>query len=65
MDAVYFTVAAIGLYVAADAILDWIERLRGARFENRQLIFFAIIAPLALATFALIRVLTGGATPAG
>lgn len=62
MDAIYFTVAAILLYFAADAILEWIERLRGGRFENRQLVFFAIILPLALATFALIRVLSG---PAG
>ncbi|HEX5611101.1 MAG TPA: hypothetical protein VFX67_00490 [Burkholderiales bacterium] len=57
MDAVYFTVVAIVLYFAADAILDWIERLRGARFENRQVVFFAIMLPLALASFALIRLL--------
>lgn len=57
MDAVYFTVVAIVLYFAADAILDWIERLRGKRFENRQVVFFAIMLPLALASFALIRLL--------
>lgn len=57
MDAVYFTVVAIVLYFAADAILEWIERLRGGRFENRQLVFFAIMLPLALASFALIRLL--------
>jgi len=62
MDAVYFTIVAIVLYFAADALLDWIERLRGARFENRQLVFFAIMLPLALASFALIRVLSA---PAG
>ncbi len=62
MDAIYFTVVAIVLYFAADAILDWIERLRGGRFENRQLVFFAIILPLALVSFALIRLLSG---PAG
>lgn len=60
MEAVYFTLAAIGLYFAADAILDWMERLRGERFGNRQLVFFAIILPLALACFALIRALTVG-----
>jgi len=59
MDAVYFTIVAIGLYFAADALLDWIERRRGARFENRQLVFFAIILPLALASFALMRLLMG------
>ena len=55
MDAVYFTVVAIVLYFAADAILDWMERRRGVRFRNRQLVFFAIILPLALASFALLR----------
>ena len=60
MEIVYFTLAAIVLYFAADAILDWIERLRGTRFENRQVAFLAIILPLALASFALIRAFTGG-----
>ena len=55
MEIVYFTVIAVGLYFGADALLDWIERKRGARFENRQVVFFAIILPLALATFWLIR----------
>jgi hypothetical protein len=64
MEAVYFTVIAAGLYFGADAILQWLERLRGARFESRQLVFLAIILPLALATFALIRALAG-ATPPG
>jgi hypothetical protein len=55
MDIVYFTVIAIGLYLVADRLLDWIERKRGARFENRQVVFFAIILPLALVTFWLVR----------
>ncbi len=55
MDIVYFTVIAIGLYLVADRLLDWIERRRGARFENRQVVFFAIILPLALVTFWLIQ----------
>ena len=59
MEAIYYTLAAFGLYFAADAILEWMERLRGARFENRQLVFFAIILPLALASFTLIRFLMG------
>lgn len=61
MDAVWFTLVAIGLYVVADRLLDFIERMRGKRFEdNRALIFFAIIAPLALATFWFIRAFSGG-----
>jgi hypothetical protein len=55
MDIVYFTVIAVGLYLGADWLLDRIERARGARFENRQVVFFAIILPLALASFWLIR----------
>jgi len=58
MDIVYFTVIAAGLYFGADALLDWIERKRGARFENRQVVFFAIILPLALAVFWLMRLLS-------
>jgi hypothetical protein len=54
MELVAFTVVAIALYLGADAILDWIERMRGARFENRQVVFFAIILPLALVTFWLL-----------
>ena len=55
MEAVYFTVAAIALYFISDWILDRIERAAGRRFEYRTLIFFAIIATLALITFWAIR----------
>ena len=65
METAYFTFVAVALYFGANAILEWLERLRGARFEGRQLVFLAIILPLAIASFALIRSLSGGATPAG
>jgi predicted PurR-regulated permease PerM len=55
MEIVYFTVVAIGLYAVSDALLRWLERLRGAPFENRQVAFFAIILPLALITFWLVQ----------
>ena len=58
MNVIYFTVVAIGLYFAADALLDWIERKRGARFANRQIVFFAIMLALALPTFWIIRTLS-------
>ena len=58
MDLAYFTIVAIGLYFGADWLLDQLERARGARFENRQIAFFAIILPLALAAFWLMRVLS-------
>jgi predicted PurR-regulated permease PerM len=57
MDVIYFTIIAIGIYFAADWLLDLIERKRGARFENRQVAFFAIILPLALITFWAVRLL--------
>lgn len=59
MDIVYFTLVAVALYFGADRLLDWIERKRGARFENRQVVFFAIMLPLALAAFWLMRGLSG------
>ena len=62
MDIVYFTLVAIALYFGADRLLDWIERKRGARFENRQMVFFAIMLPLALAAFWLMRHLAGPGT---
>lgn len=60
MDIVWFTLVAIGLYFGADRLLDWIERRRGARFENRQVAFFALILPLALLAFWLVRLLSAG-----
>jgi predicted PurR-regulated permease PerM len=59
MDIVWFTLIAVALYFGADRLLDWIERVRGARFENRQVAFFAIILPLALVAFWLVRLFTG------
>lgn len=57
MDVVYFTVIAVGLYFIADAMLDRIEHARGARFENRGLVFFGIILVLSVLTFQLMRLL--------
>ena len=59
MDIVWFTLVAVALYFGADRLLDWIERRRGARFENRQVVFFAIILPLALVAFWLMRRVSG------
>ena len=55
--AIYFTIAAIVLYLSADWLLDRIERHRGERLEHRTLIFFGILLGLALATFPLLRML--------
>jgi len=58
---VYFTLAAVILYIVADRILDRLEVSRGRRFEHRSLIFFAILATLALSSFTLIRHFLGTA----
>jgi predicted PurR-regulated permease PerM len=59
MTAVYFTLAAIVLYVLADRLLDLLERRAGRRFENRSLVFFGLLLALSLATFAVIRRVAG------
>jgi predicted PurR-regulated permease PerM len=55
MELVYFTLTGIVLYILTDRVLDRIERARGARFENRSIIFFAIILVLALISFQIIQ----------
>ena len=59
MAAVYFTLAAICLYVAADWIVQRIEIAAGRRLEYRNLIFFTILLGMALTAFALIRHFAG------
>ncbi|MBW7852200.1 MAG: hypothetical protein H3C38_17030 [Rhodospirillales bacterium] len=55
MEALYFTVAAIILYVIADTILNRIEIRLGHRLRHRSLIFFGIILFLSLVTFEILR----------
>jgi MFS family permease len=59
MEIVYFTLAGIALYLFADWLLDRIEQARGRRFEQRALVFFAILLALAVGTFQLIQYLAG------
>lgn len=58
MEIVYFTVVGIGLYFFSDWLLDQIERLRGRRFAQREVVFFVIILVLAVASFQLIGLLS-------
>lgn len=60
MEIVYFTITAIVLYIVSDRILDRVEVARGARFEHRSLIFFAILLVLALVSFTAIRYFGAG-----
>ena len=55
MEMFYYTVAAIFLYVVSDWILNQIEIRRGERFENRSLLFFAIILVLSVLLFNLVQ----------
>ena len=64
MEMLYFTIAAIFLYLASDWILNQIETMRGARFDNRSLIFFVIILVLSVALFKLIQHFQPAAGPA-
>ncbi len=55
LEVVYFTLAAIALYVVADWILERVESALGRRLEYRSLLFFVILLVLAMSSFALIR----------
>ena len=55
MSAIYFTLAGIVLYLAADRLLERIEIRRGERLEHRTLVFFGILLGLALLTFPLLQ----------
>ena len=58
MDAIIkFTIIAVACYWLSDRLLDQIEHHRGARFEHRSLIFFAILLALATAAFYLMRLI--------
>jgi hypothetical protein len=59
MEIVYFTIAAVVLYIASDRALNYVEMRRGARFEHRSFIFFTILVTLAVISFGLIQKLAG------
>lgn len=59
MQMLYFTLAAIVLYLGADWILNRVESAAGRRLEYRSIIFFAIFLAMTLSSFALIRHFTG------
>jgi hypothetical protein len=55
LEVVYYTAAAIILYLVADRIIDTAERMAGRRFEYRTLYFFAVLSALAVVSFYAIR----------
>jgi len=54
MEMIYYTVAAVLLYLVSDRILNRIEIYRGERLPYRSLVFFVIILFLSLISFSLI-----------
>jgi hypothetical protein len=59
MEVVWFTLVAVVMYYLSDQILDRVEVSRGKRFEQRSLIFLAILLPMALGSFWLLRLVLG------
>jgi NADH:ubiquinone oxidoreductase subunit 6 (subunit J) len=55
-----FTVAAVVLYLAADRMLDAVERRAGRRFEYRSVYFFVILLVLAVVTFSVVQSCAAG-----
>jgi len=64
LEAIWYTIAAIILYLVSDRILNYAELRAGRRFERRTLIFFGILLTLAIITFWLARqILAPAASP--
>ena len=55
MEIVYYTLAAVVLYLVADRVIDTAERMAGRRFEHRSIYFFALLSALAVGSFYVIR----------
>jgi len=55
MEAVYYTITGVVLYLLADRILRLLEARAGRVYEHRTLIFFVLLMAMALVTFAAIR----------
>lgn len=55
LEMIAYTLVGLALYGLSDWLLNRMETRRGKRFENRSLIFFAIILTLALISFQLIQ----------
>lgn len=60
MEVLAFIVVAGALYLGADWALDRVERARGAHFEHRSVIFFAMLLTLALVSFSVLERLLAG-----
>lgn len=59
MELLLFAIVAVALFFLSDWLLRRLEAALGREFEQRSLIFFAILLGSALISFALIRQLLG------
>ena len=59
MQAIYFTLTGIILYLLSDWLLQRIEMRLGRRLEHRSVVFFAILLGLALLVFPALRTVGG------
>ena len=59
MEMIYYTIAAVVLYLVSDYILNTIEIRMGKRLPNRSVFFFIIISILAFTSFNVIRAVFG------
>ena len=59
MEIILFTGVAAVLYLVADRLLQLLESRAGRRFDNRSMVFFAILLTLAVVTFAAIQRFAG------
>lgn len=59
MEMIYYTIAAVVLYLVSDYILNTIEIKMGKRLPSRSVIFLIIITILAMVSFSLIRAVYG------
>ena len=60
MQILLFTLLAVVLYLVADRLLVALEVRAGRRFENRSLIFFAILLVLAIVAFSAVQRFAAG-----
>lgn len=56
---IYYTVAAVLLYLFSDWILNKIEQRLGKRLQYRSVVFFVIIMVLAVGSFEMIDRIVG------
>ena len=60
MELLALGVVTVALYFFSDWTLKRLEALAGRRFEQRSVIFFAILLVSMLVSFSLIRTFAGG-----